>query len=349
MKPLFYLGHPAHYHLFKHAIVALKQHEPVVLIKSKDVLEQLLKEDGIEYINVDTNANVKTVGNTFAIAKKFGLRMLRIADLIRKKKPAILIGCSAELALLGKLFRIPSCAFFEDDLDKVRSFARLAGPTATYLICPDVCSAWKWEKIKIGYNSYHELAYLHPDHFTPDYNLVAHMFPAGTRNFIIRFSELGAYHDAGKKGITDNLAMLLIDKLKPHGNIYITSERPLPSQFESYRISVKSSHIHHVLYYADMFIGDSQTMTAESAVLGTPALRYNDFVGELGYLEDLEHTFGLTYGFKTSDTDGLMKKLDEMLSMPDLKTTWHLRREKMLQKKMNLSKWMIDFINRHTN
>lgn len=344
MKLLFYLGHPAHYHLFKHVIRAFRPEEVVVLIKSKDVLEQLLIEDGVAYINVDKKTGVKTVGNTFAIAKKFGKRMFSIANVIRQVKPTLLVGCSAELALLGKFYRIPSCAFFEDDLEKVKSFAWLAGPTATYLICPDVCSAWKWEKRKTGHKSYHELAYLHPDHFTPDFSLVSHIFEKGTRNFIIRFSELGAYHDANKQGITDELALTLIGKLKPHGRVYITSERPLPSQFESYRISIKSSHIHHALYFADMFIGDSQTMTAESAVLGTPALRFNDFVGELGYLEDLEHAYGLTFGFRTTDRDGLLKKLDELLKETNLKDQWQQRRLKMLNNKVNFANWMITFL-----
>ncbi|MDQ3050630.1 MAG: DUF354 domain-containing protein [Bacteroidota bacterium] len=345
MKLLFYLGHPAHYHLFKHVIRAFKAGEVLVLIKSKDVLEQLLIEEGVPYINIDHKTGVKTVGNTLAIAKKFGRRMLGIAHVIRKEKPTMLVGCSAELALLGKFFRIPSCAFFEDDLEKVKSFAMLAGPTATYLICPDVCSAWKWEQKKIGHNSYHELAYLHPDHFKPDFSLVSHMFEKGTRNFIIRFSELGAYHDVDKQGINDELALTLIDMLKPHGRVYITSERPLPSQFESYRIAIKSSHIHHALYFADMFIGDSQTMTAESAVLGTPALRFNDFVGELGYLEDLEHTYGLTYGFRTSESEGLLNKLDELLNDTNLKEQWQQRRMKMLDNKVNFANWMISFLN----
>lgn len=347
MKILFYLGHPAHYHLFKHVISAYNTENRVVLIKSKDVLEQLLIQDGVIYTNVDELSGLKTVGKTFAIAKKFGKRLLKIAGIIRKEKPAMLVGCSAELALLGKFFNIPSCAFFEDDLDKVKSFARLAGPTATYLICPDVCRAWKYEKRKIGHSSYHELAYLHPDLFQPDYEKIKTIFKPGTKNFIIRFSDLGAYHDAGKKGITDELALTIIHKLKSFGNVFITSERKLPEQFEPYRISIKSNDMHHALYFADIFIGDSQTMTAEAAVLGTPALRYNDFVGELSYLEDLEHNYNLTYGFKTSDSVSLLKKLDELLATPDLKNLWKMRREIMLAKKINLTKWIIEFLDKH--
>jgi predicted glycosyltransferase len=98
-----------------------------------------------------------------------------------------------------------------------------------------------------------------------------------------------------------------------------------------------------------MFIGDSQTMTAESAVLGTPALRFNDLVGELSYLEDLEHNYGLTYGIKTADVNKLYEKLNELLLIPNLKTEWHTKREFMLTKKVDFAKWMLTFFNEYPN
>ena len=39
----------------------------------------------------------------------------------------------------------------------------------------------------------------------------------------------------------------------------------------SYTIDILSADIHHVLYYANLFIGESATMATESAVLGIPA------------------------------------------------------------------------------
>jgi len=342
MKVLFYLGHPAHYHLFKHAIKSFGNDRAVVLIKSKDILEKLLQEEGVNYFNIDEKA--KPAKNKLEILRNFGKRMLRIAKIVRQHKPKLLAGSAAELTVLGKIFRIPSCVFFEDDFEKVADFAKIAGPMATHLICPDCCSAWKWNYKKIPYNSYHELAYLHPDHFTPDVNKVSNIFDLNTKNYIIRFSELGAYHDVGKSGINDEIASRLISMLEKHGKVYITSERKLPPQFEPYRIVIRAADIHHALYYADMFIGDSQTMTAESAVLGTPALRFNDFVGELGYLEDLEHVYGLTYGVRTNNVDALYSKLEELLSDPNLKETFAQRRLKMLAAKMNFADWMIRFI-----
>ena len=54
MKVLFHLGHPAHFHLFKNVIKSLNRnnHKTYVLIKKKDVLEDLLIQSKIDFINI---------------------------------------------------------------------------------------------------------------------------------------------------------------------------------------------------------------------------------------------------------------------------------------------------------
>ena len=54
--------------------------------------------------------------------------------------------------------------------------------------------------------------------------------------------------------------------------------------------------MHHVMAFASLYIGDSQTMAAEAGVLGVPFVRFNDFVGRIGYLRELEDTYELGYG-----------------------------------------------------
>ena len=50
MRVLFQLGHPAHFHLFKNTIADLQRdgHQTFILIRKKDILEDLLKEAGIK-------------------------------------------------------------------------------------------------------------------------------------------------------------------------------------------------------------------------------------------------------------------------------------------------------------
>lgn len=54
MKALFHLGHPAHFHLLKNVISQLKKkgHQVIIVIKKKDVLEDLLKSSGFDYFNI---------------------------------------------------------------------------------------------------------------------------------------------------------------------------------------------------------------------------------------------------------------------------------------------------------
>jgi predicted glycosyltransferase len=89
-----------------------------------------------------------------------------------------------------------------------------------------------------------------------------------------------------------------------------------------------------------MYIGDSQTMAAEAAVLGTPSIRFNDFVGEIGYLEELEYSFGLTFGIRTSNPQKLYDKIDELLALPNLKETFEAKKNKMLSQKIDFAIYM---------
>ena len=132
--------------------------------------------------------------------------------------------------------------------------------------------------------------------------------------------------------------------LKPHGAIFITSERPLEPQFEPYRIHINPLDMHHVMAFASLYIGDSQTMTSEAAVLGTPAIRCNTFVGRIHYLEEEEHKYGLTYGFRPEQSEEMFKKIEELLSMPNLKEEWQIRRQKMLLEKIDYAQFLTWFV-----
>ena len=189
------------------------------------------------------------------------------------------------------------------------------------------------------------MAYLHPNYFSPDKTKVSSLIESGDKYFILRFAELTAHHDDGKNGIDLLIAKKLIAQLTPFGRVYITSERKLETELEPYRIAIKPTDIHHALYFAEMYIGDSQTMAAEAAVLGTPSIRFNDFVGKLGYLEELEHKYGLTFGISTDNSSLLFTRVEELLRNKDLKKDFQQRKEQMLKECVDVAHlWTSYFI-----
>ena len=312
-----------------------------LVIKKKDVLEDLLTMEGWKYYNVYPKERKETKLDMALSLIKRDIEVLKIA---MKERPTLMIGTSVEITHIGKILRIPSIMVEEDDVDQIPLWAKISYPFATSILSPYCCRAGKWQKKTINYEGYHELAYLHPNYFTPKIENINSLIPEKKPYFILRFAKLTAHHDKGKKGITNSVASQIIKKLNNKGEVFITSERVLAPEFEKYRIKIHPSLIHDALAFANLYIGDSQTMATEAAVLGTPSIRFNDFVGKLSTLEELEHKYKLTYGIETSHPEKLLQKIDELLEIPNLKEEWQKRREIMLNDKIDVTKFIVNFI-----
>ena len=338
------ISHPAHFHMFRYTISNLSRdgHQVVVVIRPKDVLEQLCKDSGMKYYKVK---NRPKKWGMFGLGIFLIEKVFEVWKIARKVKPDMLVGSDGVLAVVGKLIRKPSFECSEDDAEAIALYAKMFFPIYTGIVCPECCSAWKWEKKKVGYKSYHELGYLHPNQFSPDKTVVQkYGINTEVSYFLIRFAQLTAHHDVGIHGINTEIAEHVVEMLKPYGTIYITSERPLEPQFEQYRIKINPLDMHHVMAYASLYIGDSQTMAAEAGVLGTPFVRFNDFVGRLSYLNELENDYHLGFGHKTNDVEGFYNSIEKWLDTNDRKEVCAQRRQKMLSEKIDYAQFLTWFI-----
>lgn len=336
MKYLFHLGHPAHFHLFKNIIVNLenKGHQSLIAIKKKDILEDLLKNSGFNYINILPEGRKDSKIHIAIGQLKQDYKLLKIA---RKFKPDILIGTSVAIAHVGKIIRKPSINVEEDDAEIIPLHALLAYPFSDVILAPNVCSVGKYEKRKIGYEGYHELAYLHPNNFKPSLDIALKYIDPNEKNFIIRFAKLNAHHDTGVKGISTDLAQKIIEILEKYGRVLITSERKLETKFEKYRMKINPIDIHHVMAFSSFYIGDSQTMAAEAGVLGIPYVRINDFVGKISYLTELEEKYKLGLGYLPEDSYECLSFIESIMEEADYLKSYQDKRKKMLADKIDVS------------
>lgn len=364
MKILVYLGHPAHFYLYKNAIINWRNHGHVVeiLIKKKDILQQLLDNQNWSYHNILSEGRKS---NKLGMALGVFKRAIRQNQFCMNYKPNIMTGTSVENSIIGPLHKIPVINCNEDDSAVVPLYAKMSYPGASVILNPFVCNSGKWNLRATKYPSYQELAYLHPNHFTPNKSIVEGYGIDTTKPyFVMRFASLKAHHDDGISGINTVIAQRLIDILLPHGQIYITSERELEPQFEPYRIRINPLDMHHVMAFASLYIGDSQTMAAEAGVLGTPFVRFNDFVGRIGYLRELEDVYQLGYGIhatplteestirrndgslQPSGVEALYDAVNTLVAMPaeERRALYAARREKMLSEKIDYAKFLTWFI-----
>jgi predicted glycosyltransferase len=345
LKILFYFGHPAQYLFLRPTLRELKQsrmHELTLVIKTKDVLETLLKEDGFEYMNILPEERGRS---KVAIAMSLLKRNMKLLPVLKRKKPDLLIGTDASVAQLGKLLGINRITITEDDYPVIKTLARLTYPFTQTILCPEVCSVGPWERKKTGYKGYMKLAYLHPSVFIPDAGILK-KYDIYSPYVIIRLAKLTAHHDFGIQGINDALLDMLIQKLeKANYRVFLSSEALIKEKYTTYMLNIHASDMHQILFRAAMLISDSQSMSVEAAMLGVPSLRLSDFAGRISVLEELEKRYRLTFAFKPLDTVKILEKVEELLSVTDLKEEFASRRKQMLADKINVSAfltWLIE-------
>lgn len=364
MNILIQLAHPAHFHYYKNSIRQLKKdgHNIVLVITTKDILETLVRDADFEYINIMVKSHKDAKGGYLY---DMIVRCVRILYLCLKHKIDLLTGSTIEISLIGWLLRKPSINIGEDDAAVVQKYIKMVYPFIDVRLTPIVCNDGKLESHSVHYPSNMELGYLHPNHFIADRTIVERYgIDTNKSYFVMRFASLKAHHDDGIKGINAKIAQRLIDILSPHGQIYITSERELEPQFEPYRIRINPLDMHHVMAFASLYIGDSQTMAAEAGVLGTPFVRFNDFVGRIGYLRELEDVYQLGYGIhatplteestirrndgslQPSGVEALYNAVETLVVMPaeERRALYAERREKMLSEKIDYAKFLTWFI-----
>jgi uncharacterized protein len=341
LRILIFLSHPAQFLFYRTPVNRLKEfgHEVHILIKSKDILQELVSGEGWAYNNI---LPAKRGNSKAAILYSLLLRDIRIIRYASKHKIQLLAGTDASLTHTGRLLGIPCITTIEDDYKVIKHLADLTYPFSTHILAPICCDTGKWESKKIGYPGFMKLSYLHPAVFIPDSSKLG--ISIDEPYFLIRLSGLKAHHDSGEAGLTVSTLRNIIAKLNKKGEIYITAENELPADMEQYRLSIPVEDIHHFLYFSQMLISDSQSMSVEAAILGTPSIRVSSFTGRISVLEELEKRYSLTFGIMPGDDKLLWSKMDEILNLPDAKGVFQQRRRKMLDEKINVSEFITWFI-----
>lgn len=337
MKILVDINHPAHVHFFKNFIwqVQKKGYKVLITTINKDIALDLLDAYGFKYI---------TLGNyqksLLAKAISIPLSDFKLLKIALKFNPDILLGiASYKISHIGWLLKKKSYIF--DDTEHSKAEIMLYKPFASKIFTP-ACFYKDLGNKQIRYNGYHELAYLHPNYFKPNLNVLKEIGLVKNSIFtLIRFVSWEASHDFGNKGLSLKNKILLVKELKKFGRVFITSEKKLPPELEKYKITIDFTKIHQIMYYASLIFSESATMASEAAVMGTHAV-FCDFIGR-SYTDEEENRYGLVYNYKLnkeSQTNSIQKAI-ELLKTPNLREFGQRKRKKLLSEKIDTTTFII--------
>lgn len=344
MRILIDIAHPGHVHLFKNLYFELKSiHKIWVTVKDIPIAIQLLEHYNIPYQKLGTKKD-------HILAKAYSQLHYNylIYRLVRKNNIEIGIGSSLALAHVSAISSMNSIILDDDDDHVQPLFVKFGHPFADYLVSPASLIGKRKKKNTIFYNGFHELAYLSPNRFVPDARVLKELnIDISEKFFVLRFNRFMAHHDIGHRGISLEQKLRIISFLKKHGRIFITSEGDLEPELMDYQLKINPEKIHSLLAFSQMFIGDSQTMTSEAAVLGVPSVKCNSFAGKLSVPNELEDTYALCYAFQPRRFDEFLDKIKDLLELNGRNEEWKKRRLKMLKDKIDLSDFLIWMISNY--
>ncbi len=341
MKITFFIHTPAQAHLWIPIIQELRASNIAMTItRDSTDITQILDAMRMEYFTYG-----RIAAGRYAKAMQVPQHLLRSASIVLPFKPDMIIGVGPIEATIAAIANKP-CIIFEDS-EPTPALERAYWKRLAKCIITPAKFGVNLGKKHFRSPSYKELAYLHPNRFTPDPSIKKELGLNDTDKYaILRFNAFDAVHDIGRRGFSLQNKYTLINRLTKYMKVFISPESKLPEDLERYELPVTYSRIHDALYYADLLVTDTQTMATEAAILGTPTIRCNSFVGpdDMSNFVELENDYDLMYSF--SDSNEAINKAVELIQEPDLKARWQEKRLKLLEDKIDVTSFMVDLISR---
>jgi len=339
MRIMISIQHPSQVHQYKYFIEKMTKMGnkiKVVAIKKKVTIE-LLEKYNINY-ELISNSTGKGIFEKILILFTSTYKIYKINK--KFNTDIFFARASPMIAFNSFLFKKPHIAFSDSE---VAFFPLLICKLFSKVIFTPKAFTKNLGSKQLRIDTYKELFYLHPNWFSPDYEYIKKEFN-NKKIILFRFVSWQAHHDIGKKGFSNEEKIQLVRELKKYGEIIISSEGKVPDSIRKYVRNLPIEKIHDILYNANLLITDSQTMTTEAAVLGTPVLRYNSFVGnnDMSNFVELEKKYCLIYNVNLfNEVIDISKKI---LLDPDIKKEWNIRKENMLNDKIDGTEFFINYI-----
>jgi hypothetical protein len=345
VKIAIFANTPAQLHFYRNIIKKLEERGHQVKLLVRDYIETIavVSELKLDYI-VYSKPTISKIGKMTLLPYD----VFNAYEKLRKFKPDLITGMGVYDAFTSFLLGA-KCVEFEDSEPAVNNISysiqfKLYLPFVDAIITPESFLDNLGKK-QIRINSFKELAYLHPNYYKPDESVKKLLgLEDGEEYVLLRFNAFDAVHDLGIRGFSRSHKIRLVSELEKYAKIFISSEAGVPDEIKGRVMKIPKSKIHDAIYFAKMLVTDTQTMTTEAAIIGTPAIRCNHFVGpnDMGNFAELEKKYGLIFNY--SEPNESINKAIELIQKHNLRKEWDAKRKRLLKDKIDITKFMVWFI-----
>ncbi|MGB1654767.1 MAG: hypothetical protein ACPHJY_10305 [Acidimicrobiales bacterium] len=292
----------------------------------KDAVGELIEARNRPYVNgPPAGTSIPTLG--FELLA----RDWRVWHTVRSFAPDVILTRSPSGVHAARLTRTP-VLYDTDDGHVAGLLYYVAGPLADIITSPTATNR-TYGKHHRKYQGYKELCYLHPRRFEADPAIRHELGLAPDEPFsVLRLTAFTASHDTRQAGMNRRQVDEVIERLSNIGRVLISSEHDLPPTLQTLRIPSAPARFHHVLAAAQLVVSDSQSVSSEAGVIGTPSLRFNTWAGRHPYQVELEERWGLTKAFHLDDEAAFFAELDRLIDdLPAAHERQTANRDRMLE------------------
>lgn len=335
------ISHPAHFHFFKCAIETWKVqgHDVLILARDKDLTLQLLDETGWPYHCLSSARQGKS-----GLAIELMEHGSKAWRLLGKHHSQVVVAVSgAFIAYAAKLRGIPLLVYYDTEHAKIAN--KISYPLATRIFTPRAYQGNLGEKHE-RYNGYQELAYLHPNRFTPDPEKlkIEGIQPDEPFTFV-RLVSWTSHHDTHDFGVTD--LHEVVRRLEQFGKVLISAESPLPPDLKQYERKGKSGDVHHVLAFARLFFGESATMASEAAQLGVPGIFLS--TSSRGYTDEQEKLYQMVFNFngESAKQELALHCAEQILADPQSRQTFIQRHTHLISDVIDVTALVLESVEKY--
>lgn len=344
MKILFLLRHPVDTHMDKRIGLELerKGHEiTYVILEKENILRKIMKYYNLQYLYI---------GDIVKGYLKKSINSIKIDwalyNVSKKIKPDISFSaCNPYLGHISTLCNFPFIGWADTEPAKLNKF--LSFLFVNTILTPNCYLDTVPKNKHITFRGYKELIYTHPNVFKPNNEILDELkLSKNDKIFIMRFSAKASTHDYKLASIEKFKSQLLsyIKKMERYGTVYISNtEKTLGSRFKKYNLNLHPAKYLDLLAFSSLYYGEGTTSACEAGCLGTPWIYpLNSF---RGYLDDQQNRYGL--GYIIPNFYESFEKAIELASNDKLKKIWAVKREKLLNDKIDVGKFIVWFLDKY--
>ena len=344
MRYVIFTNTPAHVHLYKYPVHRLQAdgHDVKVLAREYGCTVDLAEAYDLPYTiygRCETNKR--------SLVTNLPRHYLHIIRETRRYDPDLIFGMGAYAAHAGAVSRTPTILVLDSEPTQLDHL--VSKPFATAILTPDSFRR-RLGPDHYAFPGFKECAYLHPDLFEPDDGIRSALGVGSDPFVLLRFNAFGSHHDVSKGGFTATQRRTLIQDLAEHATVLVSDEgnecncANLPAR----AFDLPPERLHDALAEASLLVADTQTMVTEAALLGTPAIRSNSFVGDddMGNFIELSRR-GLVDNL--SSFSAVRARALEIIRRDGIQSRYQRRRRAIFAEKINLTDVLVDVAENHEN